>query len=784
MGRNPENLPENGPEKEIGELKEEIRRLKEENLILNKIIFKAPIPIFVLDKDHKITHFNQALEELAGLDSRQMLGTREQWKAFYGNPRPVMADLIIDNSSDNEIIEHYGVKYNRSPKSLDRFAATDFFPDLSPEGKWLYFTASPFNGSNGEMAGAVETLQDVTQEKLQEHRLRELYTTYRNILEFIPYPIIVYGDKGRVSYINPAFTKVFGWDMDEIKGTLLDFVPPDLKEETHEVLHRFRHTKKLTRYETQRLTKDGAVRDVIIWADTPAREKTGETFVIIRDVTEEKRLAANNKTIMRISAALPEYPDLEDLMNYISREVKDLLKAEGAVVLLYDEIKSDLFFLGAAYDDLSTERRAREIRFSLDEVFAGQVVKTGEPAVTNNAEDLAAQYPERDKKMGYRTRSILSMPIRSDSRIIGVLCAINKKQNLFDDNDMELMTMIAGTVAISIENARFSDALKEAYRDVASMNRAKGKAINHLSHELKTPVAILTGSLQILRKKIEAIPNVKLDSTLNRIERNLDRIVDIQAETADIMETGAYHTRQMLIKMLEACQDELETLIETCLDQGILAPDHLIQSVGALIDREFGPRSMRLKIIDFKQVFADVYAAMVPKFHFRRLEIIHDVPDGLPDIKLPPDVAAKIIEGLIKNAIENTPDQGRIDILARATGGGLVFEVKDFGVGIEPDHQKRVFEGFFSTQDTLLYSTKTPFEFGAGGKGAELLRMKLFAGRLGFTIELASRRCRYLVANDEPCPGDIMKCRFCSSQTDCLNSGHTSFSVYFPNGKK
>lgn len=770
--------------KEIDALKQKIQQLEEENHILNDIIFKAPIPIFVLDKEHKISHFNQALEELAGLKSRDVLGTKDQWKAFYAKPRPVMADLIIDDSSDNEIIEHYGIKYNRSAKSLDRFAATDFFPDLKPEGKWLFFTASPFTDSTGKIAGAVETLQDVTQEKIQEHKIRELYRIYRDILAFIPYPIIVYGDQGEVSYINPAFTRVFGWTLEEVEGNVLNFVPPDLAEETHDILDRFRNDKTLTRYETLRLTKDGAIRDVIIWADTHTREDRVETFVILRDVTEEKRLAANNQTIMRISSALPEYPDLGDLMDYISKEVKELLLAEGAVVLLYDEIKEDLFFLGAAYDDLSTEQRAREFRFALDEVFAGQVIKTGEPAATNSPEELLLNYPERDKKLGYQTKSILCVPIRSDARIIGVLCAINKKQNMFDDNDMELMTMIAGTVAISIENARFSDALKEAYRDVASMNRAKGKAINHLSHELKTPVAILTGSLQILRKKIDALDGVKLSSTLNRIERNLDRIVEIQTETADIMETGAYGARQLLINMLEACQDELETLIETCLDQEILDPDHLIQSVRALIDKEFGPRALHKKTIDFKALFNKIYTKMIPQFHFRRIEIDLDIRDGLPDLFLPPDVVLKTIEGIIKNAIENTPDQGRIEVRAIPKKDGILFEVKDFGVGIEAEHRQRIFEGFFSTQETLLYSTKTPFEFGAGGKGADLLRIKLFADRLGFTIDMETDRCTYLTQEDVTCPGDILKCEFCTEQVDCLNSGFTKFSVFFPNGKK
>ncbi|MBA3012700.1 MAG: PAS domain S-box protein [Proteobacteria bacterium] len=765
-------------------LKEKIKALEEENQMLNKIILKAPIPIFVLDKDHKITHFNQALEELTGLGANQMRGTDSQWKAFYAKKRPVMADLIIDNSSDQGIIEHYGYKYNRTISGKGRFSATDFFPDLPPSGRWLFFTASTFTNSQGEIAGAVETLQDVTEEKIQEQKINELYRIYRNVLEFIPYPIIVYGDEGLVSYLNPAFTTTFGWTLEELFGKSLHFVPQSLEAETIDILTQFREDKQLGRYETQRLTRDGKILDVVIWAASHKRfkEHKKETFVILRNITEEKRLAANNKTIMRISAALPEYLDLEELMDYITQEVKNLLNTEGAVVLLYDEIKEDLFFLGASYDDSDTQERAKEFRFTLDEVFAGKVLKSGQAEVVNDADFLLKTYPERDKKLGYQTRSIMGVPIRSDGRIIGVLCAINKKANLFDDNDMELMTMLAGTAAISIENARFSDALKDAYRDVASLNRAKGKAINHLSHELKTPVAILTGSLQILRKKLSALPHVKMDATLNRIERNLSRIVDIQDEVADIMENKTYEARILLLKMLETCQDELETLVEQCLHEENFNFDHLSESVRQLIDREFGHRSLHHKTIDLLTAFTDLFHGMTPAFHFRRIEINTDFQEGLAPLLIPQEVLDKVMGGLIKNAIENTPDQGRIDICARNQDNGTLFMVHDFGVGIEKDNQKRIFEGFFSTQESLVYSTKTPFEFNAGGKGADLLRMKLFSDRLGFTLQMDSRRCCFLLENkDETCPGDILKCKFCTCQADCLNSGHTTFSVFFPN---
>jgi len=765
-------------------LKKRIKELEEENQTLNKIIYKAPIPIFVLDRDHKITHFNQALEKLAGLESREMVGTDFQWKAFYSNKRPVMADLIIDKSSDWEVIEHYEFKYDLAVSSNELSAATDFFPDLTPEGKWLFFTAAPFTDSRGEIAGAVETLQDVTQEKIQKRKTNELYRIYRNILEFIPYPIIVYDDNGLVSYVNPAFTKTFDWTLEELIDKPLPFVPESLQAETHDILTKFKEDKQLGRYETQRLTRDGRILDVVIWAASHTRfkENTIENFVILRNITEEKRVAANNKTIMRISAALPEYPDLKELMDYITKEVKELLNAEGAVVLLHDEIKEDLFFLGASYDDSDTEERAREIRFNLDEVLAGKVLKTGKAMVVNNADASLKTYLERDRKLGYQTRSIMGVPIKSDGRIIGVLCAINKKQNIFDDNDMELMTMIGGTAAISIENARFSDALKDAYRDVASLNRARGKAINHLSHELKTPVAVLTGSLQILRKKLTNLPNVKVDATLNRIERNLSRIVDIQEEVADIMENKTYGAGPLLIKMLETCQDELETLMEQCVHGEDFDPDHLSESVRRLIDKKFGHRSMDQTTINFPEAFQNCYQRITPEFHFRRIQMNIDIRQDLPPLLIPADVLNKVMGGLIKNAIENTPDQGRIDICAQNSDKGILFEVHDFGVGILSDDQKRIFDGFFTTQETLLYSTKTPFDFNAGGKGADLLRMKLFSDRLGFTIKLDSRRCCFLLENKgEACPGDILKCQFCTCQEDCLNSGYTIFSVFFPN---
>jgi PAS domain S-box-containing protein len=762
----------------IKELEQKIEELEQKNSELHEIICNAPIPIFAIDSNHKITHFNKALEALSGLSGDEMIGTDHQWKAFYSKKASVMADFIIDKSSDAQIEERYGQEHIKSTNIKERFAATKFFPDLGKEGKWLYFCASAVTNAKGETTSAVETLQDVTDEKVAQQKTRELHRIYQGLLDFIPYPIVVYDDKGLVSYLNPSFSTTFGWSIKELTGKPVPFVPQGLEAETSSMLNKFQEEKSLTRYETQRLTKSGKMLDVVIWADSYSMGKSParQNFVILRDITEEKRLEANNKTIMRISAVLPEYPELEELMNYISKEVKELLKTEGALVLLYDEITDELFFTGGAYDDFDTQKRAKTFRFPANTMLAGEIIKTGEYALINDTDKLKSDYPERDEKLGYQTKSILEVPIKNDDRIIGVLCAINKKHNKFDYNDMELMTMIAGTCSISIENARFAEAVKEAYLDVASMNRAKGKAINHLSHELKTPVAILIGSLQILQKKLESLPDINVDGTLDRIERNLNRIVDIQDEVADIMEDKTYSAQKLLLKMFESCQDELETLILQN-----LSADNLDSSIRHLIDEKFGPRSIIYKNIDFSKYFNKLYSKMQPEFEFRDINIEIDIDDNLPSIKLPEEILNKMITGLIKNAIENTPDKGKINISAKLKGGGIEFSVSDFGVGIVKGDQKRIFEGFFNTQETLLYSTKTPFAFNAGGKGADLLRTKIFSDRLGFTLKMESQRCNFLLENsDIACPGDIEKCEFCHVQQDCLSSGGSVFTIFFP----
>jgi signal transduction histidine kinase len=154
--------------------------------------------------------------------------------------------------------------------------------------------------------------------------------------------------------------------------------------------------------------------------------------------------------------------------------------------------------------------------------------------------------------------------------------------------------------------------------------------------------------------------------------------------------------------------------------------------------------------------------------------------ESVPDICIPEDAMKKVVDGLIKNALENTPDEGKIEIRVQKKGEGSELVIHDNGIGITEEYQRRIFEGFFTTQETMAYSSKRPFDFNAGGKGADLLRMKIFSERYNFKIDLDSSRCPALSNENDTCPGKISECQFCKDGNGCHRKGGTTFTLFFP----
>lgn len=640
----------------------------------------------------------------------------------------------------------------------------------------IELSANLIIGKAGEHIGFRGIARDITSRFETRKALESSERRFRTLLDFLPHPMVVFALDRRVSYLNPAFTRTFGWTLKELAGKKIPYIPEHLENEavqTHENLLRDR---VMMRQETQRLTRDGRVLDVV-FSVAVFCEIEGEPsgfLALLRDITHEKRIERNNEALLRTSLALPEYPDLDHLLAYISGEIKNLLNAEGALVILLDEEKNEFYFKSAAHDNRETEERAKEVRYPADKGVSGKVVRTGTPVLLNNVHEDSDYYSVVDKQAGFKTRSMLDVPLRSGDRIIGVICVINKKQGKFDEMDIEVLNTISGTVALSIENARFSEALKESYREVSTLSRAKDKVINHLSHELKTPTAVLGASLNILGKRLTGIPESRWQATHDRARRNLDRILKLQYEVEDIMQARHYDAHRLLSVMLSECSDLLQSFVAEETGEG-----PIVEKLQDRIDDVFLPKAENPEEILLNHAVPALLKDLEPEFARRKIDLVSHMGEVSP-IYLPASVLKKIVVGLVKNAIENTPDLGKIEVNVQDVGEQVELVVRDFGVGITSENRHRIFEGFWVTQETMDYASKKEFDFNAGGKGADLLRMKIFSERYQFKIDMNSSRCTWLRMDNYVCPGNINQCHYCNAPADCYHSGGSMFTVVFP----
>ena len=147
--------------------------LKENEEKLSQIIKGSSAPTFVINNSHVVTHWNKACESLTGISASEIISTNKQWIAFYSKKRPVMADIIVDKGTGKVVNGYYHEKYQKSLLVDGAYQAEDFFPNLCKDGKWLFFTAAPLKNRKGEIIGAIETLQDVTERKQAQQALQK-----------------------------------------------------------------------------------------------------------------------------------------------------------------------------------------------------------------------------------------------------------------------------------------------------------------------------------------------------------------------------------------------------------------------------------------------------------------------------------------------------------------------------------------------------------------------------------------------------------------------------------
>ncbi|TAK90583.1 MAG: diguanylate cyclase [Burkholderiaceae bacterium] len=148
---------------------------------LDQAVDVSPVPMFVIDRQHRITHWNRACAALTGACSADMIGRGSPWRIFYPNERPLLADLVVDGVTDTLLKRYYHYPVQRSELIEGAYEAEDYFPQLKGGGRWLFFTAAPLRDDKGNVVGAIETIQDFTARRNAEAALRDSEERYREL---------------------------------------------------------------------------------------------------------------------------------------------------------------------------------------------------------------------------------------------------------------------------------------------------------------------------------------------------------------------------------------------------------------------------------------------------------------------------------------------------------------------------------------------------------------------------------------------------------------------------
>lgn len=165
-------------------------------------------------------------------------------------------------------------------------------------------------------------------------------------------------------------------------------------------------------------------------------------------------------SLVKIGRSINALTDINVLLKVIAEETKVAMQADRCSVFMLDKNKNELWSMVALGMD------SQEIRFPADKGLAGYVVRTGESINIEDAYNDERFNPEVDKETGYKTKTMLCMPIKNNNQeIIGAFQVLNKIDGVFTKSDEDLLAAIGGSASIALENAQLFEQQKELYKE-------------------------------------------------------------------------------------------------------------------------------------------------------------------------------------------------------------------------------------------------------------------------------------------------------------------------------
>ncbi len=533
-------------------------------------------------------------------------------------------------------------------RQLQMITPVAISPDNTPFPK-----NSQTQGDNLPTFTSVSSKQEKSTNQCSE---RTIYTAYQELLSLIdhsPLVVVEWDSNFRLQSWSSQAEELFGWQADEVLGKHpfeWEFIHEVDREKVHtEIVNLIRHQHPQSICANRNYTRTGTIIHCR-WYHSTLTDETGKIISILSlvlDITQQqqteellkRQLAAIETSIDGIAIL-----DQENRYTYLNRAHANLFGYDDAHELL-----------GKTWEEIYSADEMRRIETEVLPVFAGQGHWRGESVGKRQDGSLVAQEIALTR-LDDGGLTCICRDITARKRFEEELMRsraeletrIQERTEELSNTNIYLQAEILKRERLTQELAQAKIDILKALEQEKELNELKSRFITNTSHEFRTPLTIILGSLELLEY---SSPNLAIEKKQKHFQR---------------IRSAVQHMTHLL--------DDVLTISETEANKLVFSP--------ALIDvRAFCERLLN----DLKHSFASFSNHHDIQFNYHGSHFLAELDEQL---------LWQVLENLLSNAVKYSPSGGVICFDLHYTGEGVLFQIRDQGIGIPTADLPHLFEPF------------------------------------------------------------------------------------------